>query len=109
LLEHEPLLLRQPLAKALSFTRIAGLPDAASAIVPVVVGDAAAALEASRLLEEEGFLVVAIRPPTVPEGTARLRFAFSACHTDGDIERLAQVVRTRILERQELQPRYKRA
>jgi 8-amino-7-oxononanoate synthase len=109
LLERQPLLLRQPLAKALTFTRNAGLPDAASAIVPVVVGDAAAALEASRLLEQEGFLVVAIRPPTVPEGTARLRFAFSACHTDRDIERLAQVVRTRILERQELQPRYERA
>ncbi len=109
LLERQPLLLRQPLAKALTFTRNAGLPDAASAIVPVVVGDAAAALEASRLLELEGFLVVAIRPPTVPEGTARLRFAFSACHTDRDIERLAQVVRTRILERQELQPRYERA
>ena len=53
-------------------------PDAQSAIVPVVIGEAQAALDASRLLEDEGFLVVAIRPPTVPEGTARLRLTFSA-------------------------------
>ena len=46
----------------------AGLPEPASPIVPVVLGDAEAALEASRLLEDEGFLVVAIRPPTVPAG-----------------------------------------
>ena len=48
-----------------------------------------AALEASRLLEEQGFLVVAIRPPTVPAGTARLRFTFTAQHPDAEIERLA--------------------
>ena len=45
--------------------------------MPVVIGEAQAALDASRLLEDEGFLVVAIRPPTVPEGTARLRLTFS--------------------------------
>jgi 8-amino-7-oxononanoate synthase len=49
------------------------------------------------LLEDEGFLVTPIRPPTVPDGTARLRFAFTAGHPDGDIARLAGVMRTRIL------------
>jgi 8-amino-7-oxononanoate synthase len=83
--------------KALAFTRMLGLPDAQSPIVPIVIGDAEAALAASRLLAEEGFLVVAIRPPTVPEGTARLRFSFSALHPDEEIARLADVVRTRIL------------
>ena len=109
LIEDEPALAGLPIRKARTFTRAAGLPDAESAIVPVVVGDAGAAIDASRLLEAEGFLVVAIRPPTVPEGTARLRFAFSAIHPDGEIERLARVVRKHILERRETQPRYKLA
>ena len=79
--------------KAKAFTRRAGLPEAQSPIVPVVIGEAEAALAASRLLEEEGFLVVAIRPPTVPAGTARLRLTFTAQHPDAEIERLADIVR----------------
>ena len=62
-----------------------------------MLGDADRTLAASRLLEQEGFLVIAIRPPTVPAGTARLRFTFSAAHTDADIERLAGIVRERIM------------
>ena len=65
--------------------------------MPVVLGEAEAALAASRLLEEHGFLVTAIRPPTVPEGTARLRLTFTAQHPDAEIERLAEIVRGRIL------------
>jgi 8-amino-7-oxononanoate synthase len=65
--------------------------------VPLIVGEARAALEASHRLEAEGFLVIAIRSPTVPEGTARLRFAFTAQHPDDEIERLADIVRHRIL------------
>ncbi|MET0279460.1 MAG: aminotransferase class I/II-fold pyridoxal phosphate-dependent enzyme, partial [Pseudorhodoplanes sp.] len=57
-------------------------------------GDAVAA---SKLLEDEGFLVVAIRPPTVPDGTARLRVTFNAAHPDEEITRLAEIIRTRIL------------
>jgi 8-amino-7-oxononanoate synthase len=97
LIEREPQRLELPLQKAHAFTRAAGLPQAQSAIVPVVIGDAQAALEASHLLEAEGFLAVAIRPPTVPEGTARLRFSFSAVHPDDAIARAAEIVRTRIL------------
>jgi 8-amino-7-oxononanoate synthase len=97
LIEREPQRLELPLQKARTFTRAAGLPQAQSAIVPVVIGDAQAALEASQLLEAEGFLAVAIRPPTVPEGTARLRFSFSAVHPDDAIARAAEIVRTRIL------------
>lgn len=92
IIENQPALTALPLAKARAFTDALGLPSATSAIVPVVIGSAAAALEASARLEAEGFLVVAIRPPTVPEGTARLRIAFSAAHADADVLRLAERV-----------------
>ena len=93
LIEREPAYAALPLAKAKAFTTRAGLPEAQSPIVPVVIGEAEAALAASRLLEDEGFLVVAIRPPTVPAGTARLRLTFTAQHPDDEIERLADIVR----------------
>ena len=96
-IEREPQMTALPLAKARAFTRVTNLPEAQSAIVPVILGEAAAALEASRVLEAEGFLVVAIRPPTVPQGTARLRFSFSAAHPEHEIERLAGIVREKIL------------
>jgi 8-amino-7-oxononanoate synthase len=96
-IEREPGYAALPLAKAKAFASLAGLPEPASPIVPLLLGEAEAALKASRLLEEEGFLVVAIRPPTVPAGTARLRLTFTAQHPDRDIERLAEVVRARIL------------
>jgi 8-amino-7-oxononanoate synthase len=96
---RDPAYTALPLRKARLFTRALNLPEAASAIVPVIVGDADAALAASELLRDEGFLVVAIRPPTVPAGTARLRFAFTAQHPDADIERLVDVVRRRVLRR----------
>jgi 8-amino-7-oxononanoate synthase len=57
--------------------------------VPVVLGDEATAMAASATLLEAGLLVPAIRPPTVPEGTSRLRVALSAAHTDEQIDRLA--------------------
>lgn len=96
-IEREPAYAALPLAKAKAFARGAGLPEPVSTIVPVLLGEAEAALKASRLLEDHGFLVVAIRPPTVPEGTARLRLTFTAQHPDDEVERLAEVVRTRIL------------
>jgi 8-amino-7-oxononanoate synthase len=99
LIERDPAYAALPLAKARTFTRLLNLPEATSPIVPVVIGEADAALKASQLLEQEGFLVIAIRPPTVPAGTARLRFTFSAVHPDAEIERLAAIVRQRILER----------
>jgi 8-amino-7-oxononanoate synthase len=97
LIEREPERLVVPLQKARAFTGPTGLPQAQSSIVPLVIGEAQAALNASKLLEAEGFLAVAIRPPTVPDGTARLRFSFSAAHPDEAIARLAELVRTRVL------------
>lgn len=93
LIEADPAFAAEPLRKARLFTQAAGLPRAESPIVPVVIGEADAALAASAALEAEGFLVVAIRPPTVPAGTARLRLAFSADHPDDEVLRLAALVR----------------
>ena len=56
-------------------------------IVPLLVGDAAECVEASRRLLEQGVFVQAIRPPTVPAGTSRLRFTLMATHTDEDVDR----------------------
>ena len=85
-------LVAAPLAKARRFTAALGLPPAESAIVPLVVGAPERALSASAALADAGFLVAAIRPPTVPEGTARLRFTFAADHGDADIDRLIETV-----------------
>ncbi len=97
IVESEPDLTARPLAKAQAFTRACNLPLATSQIVAVVLGEPLAALEASQILEREGFLVTPIRPPTVPEGTARLRLAFTAGHPDDEIARLAKLVREKIL------------
>ena len=80
------------LANARLFTSLAGLPPAQSAIVPLILKDNDEALKASSLLENSGFLVAAIRPPTVPANTARLRFAFSALHTAEQIKALADII-----------------
>jgi len=57
-------------------------------IQPIVVGDESRALEWSEDLRSQGLLVKAIRPPTVPNGTSRLRITFSAAHTQQDVQRL---------------------
>ncbi|HZQ13302.1 MAG TPA: 8-amino-7-oxononanoate synthase [Pseudolabrys sp.] len=96
-IEREPGYAALPVQKARSFTRAAGLPEAQSPIVPVIVGDETRALDASRRLAGEGFLVAAIRPPTVPAGTARLRLTFTAQHPDHEIARLAALVRDLVM------------
>lgn len=67
-----------------------GLPlmDSPTPIQPLVAGTAEQALSWSRGLERLGILVSAIRPPTVPEGSARLRITFSAAHEEMDVDRL---------------------
>ncbi len=55
-------------------------------IIPVVVGEAARTLEMSHLLLEEGVLAVPIRPPTVPEGTCRIRITVTSSHTPEDLD-----------------------
>ena len=93
IIESEPELTAKALAKARAFTSRLGLPEAQSPIVPLIIGEPEAAVNASNKLAAEGFLVTPIRPPTVPVGTARLRFAFTALHPDEEIARLADAVR----------------
>jgi len=97
LIENDPALSARPVEKAKHFTRLTNLPEAQSPIVPIIVGTEDKALDASKLLADEGFHVAAIRPPTVPKGTSRLRLTFTAGHPDAEIERLATLVRSRIL------------
>ena len=73
----------------------AGLPErwkkhsrSTSAIQPLICGEAAAALEMAAALRERGFLIPAIRYPTVPRGSARLRVTLSAGHSDAEIDAL---------------------
>ena len=63
-----------------------------SAIVPVVVGDERRALAASEELERRGFLVPAIRYPTVARGSARLRFAVMSAHTRDQLSAAAEAL-----------------
>jgi 8-amino-7-oxononanoate synthase len=64
------------------------LPDSQTPIQPVLLGDEKSALAMSAALEESGLLISAIRPPTVPKRTSRLRITLMATHTDEDLDRL---------------------
>ena len=75
---------------------LAGLPwklmPSDTAIQPLLIGDNQAALALSEGLRESGIWVAAIRPPTVPQGTARLRITLSAAHSAADVTRLIEVL-----------------
>lgn len=68
------------------------LMDSPTPIQPILVGSSERALELSAALRERGILVGAIRPPTVPVGSARLRVTFSASHTEAQVERLLDIL-----------------
>ena len=89
---------RQQLAEHISCFRqgLAALPfqspDSQSAIQPVIVGENGRALALAQALRERGMWVTAIRPPTVPPGTARLRFTLTAAHEAQDIQTLLEAL-----------------
>jgi 8-amino-7-oxononanoate synthase len=74
--------------------RGAGLPadHSTTAIQPLVLGDSARVMAASARLLERGYLVPGIRPPTVPEGTSRLRVSLSAAHSREDVAGLVKAL-----------------
>jgi 8-amino-7-oxononanoate synthase len=70
-----------------------GLPFAGSQIVPVILGPDEETLRVAASVQQAGFDVRAIRPPTVPEETARLRVSIHASHSEDDIARMAEAVK----------------
>jgi 8-amino-7-oxononanoate synthase len=68
------------------------LSDSTTPIQPIIAGSSETALDWSKQLEVQGILVTPIRPPTVPEGTARLRITFSASHQDHHLHQLLQAL-----------------
>ncbi len=68
------------------------LLDSNTAIQPLIIGKNQAVINLSLALKERGIWVAAIRPPTVPEGTARLRITLSASHTEAEVDRLIAVL-----------------
>ncbi len=68
------------------------LMDSPTPIQPILVGDSERAMQLSAMLKARGLLVGAIRPPTVPAGSARLRVTLSAAHTEAQLERLLQAL-----------------
>jgi len=80
--------LRRGLMAILPRDGSAWLPDSPTAIQPLIVGDNARAMQAMAQLDAHGLRVGAIRPPTVPAGTARLRITLSASHSEAEVARL---------------------
>tara|TARA_Y100000389_G_scaffold119581_1_gene116740 strand:- start:5386 stop:6513 length:1128 start_codon:yes stop_codon:yes gene_type:complete len=68
-----------------------------SAIIPIIVKDSFKALNFSQIIEEKGYLILAIRPPTVPKNSARLRITINANHTKDEIINLAKIINELIL------------
>ena len=66
--------------------------EARSAIFPLVLGEPERALEVAAQLRARGVLVKPIRPPTVPRGTSRLRFAVTAAHSEAQIDRALEAL-----------------
>ena len=95
--QQEPWRRQQVLAHVAHFRREATglglqLLDSCTPIQPVVLGSEAAAVAASDALRAQGLWVPAIRPPTVPAGTSRLRITFSAAHETADVDRLLEAL-----------------
>ncbi|MFN3231650.1 MAG: 8-amino-7-oxononanoate synthase [Alphaproteobacteria bacterium] len=93
LIEQDPALCARPVENAGHFCSALNLRAPETPIVPLILGEAERVMRASSALEDRGYLVTGIRPPTVPEGTARLRFTFTAQHTTREIDGLVSTIR----------------
>ncbi|WP_185268798.1 8-amino-7-oxononanoate synthase [Halopseudomonas xiamenensis] len=80
------------------------LMDSPTPIQPLLIGDSARALQLSAGLRQRGILITAIRPPTVPQGTARLRVTLSAAHSEEDVGRLLEALQQTLNSLPEMEP-----
>lgn len=92
-IQNNPKMTMTPIENAQLFCQELGIDKTQSQIVAVIVGDNNKALDLSGQLQDEGFLVTAIRPPTVPQNTARLRFTFCSEHKKEDIISVANLLK----------------
>jgi 8-amino-7-oxononanoate synthase len=79
------------------FAAALGMNTPQSAVIPVIVGAAEKAVQASHALRNAGFLVPAIRPPTVPKGASRLRISVTAAHSEAQLHGLATALKAMAL------------
>jgi len=94
ILQEQPDLVKKLHQRADELRSRLKLPTSAHSTISLVLGEAKRAVAASMLLYQMGFLVQAIRPPTVPEGTSRLRINVAANHSRTDIKKLANAIIT---------------
>lgn len=92
IVENKKCLAKTALDNAKLFTKSLNLKEAESQIVPLIIGSEESAIYLSEYLLKKGFYVTAIRPPTVPKDTSRLRFTFSSLHKPCDIVKLADSI-----------------
>ncbi len=88
----EPWRAEKALGNAKLFCKLMNLPEPESQIVPVILEENEKALAAQKRLMDQGFYAAAIRPPTVPPNTARLRLAFTANHMEEQVQALAKAL-----------------
>ena len=90
--KNNPTIYNMPKAKAEIFCDYLKLDKPRSHIVPIIIGDPYEAIDIKEKIEEKGYLVSAIRPPSVPKNTSRIRLSFCATHKDSDITKLAEII-----------------
>jgi len=83
---------KKALENARYFCNLTGLENSQSTIVPIIIGKASRALAISQKLKQNGFLISAIRPPTVEAKKSRLRITFCAHHKKSDVKKLAELI-----------------
>ena len=94
----QELLRRSSLLRTLLREQGFDIPDDPSQIVPMIVGSNEAAVELSIALLDRGVLITAVRPPSVPDGTARLRLSVTLAHEEGDLRRATEIMAAVALE-----------
>jgi 8-amino-7-oxononanoate synthase len=94
LIKNNPSLVNKLIERASLFSKLMNLNEQPqSAIIPIVVQSEKKAIDLAKLMQESGYYVPCIRPPTVATNSSRLRFSFSALHDEDEIAQCAQTLR----------------